>query len=121
MKITLRIFGVLLLLVVLGRFVYGWALFQSMVRLDALLFQFSTPDSYSLEFSKANLFQGLGVLFASLSAGSLVAQFGAQVTFVLAAGGFVSAVLLYALLFRSDLFATSDGSEQVRADLTPDP
>jgi MFS transporter, DHA1 family, multidrug resistance protein len=87
-----------------GRFLYGWALFQAMVRLDSLLFRLSTPETYSVDFSKINLFQGLGVLFASFSAGSLVSSFGLKITFLVAAGGFVSGAVLYGLLFRGELW-----------------
>lgn len=92
-------------LVVIGaRFVYGWALFQMMVRLDALLFQASRKDSYATEFSRINLFQGLGVLFASFSAGRLVAACGPRVTFSIAAGGFALGALVFGVLFRHALW-----------------
>jgi hypothetical protein len=83
----------------IGRFVYGWALFQSMVRLDLLLFRISTPESYSVDFSKINLFQGLGVLFASFTTGSLVSSSGLRLPFFVAAFGFIAALALYARLF----------------------
>jgi hypothetical protein len=88
----------------IGRFLYGWALFQSMVRLDSLLFRLSTPETYSVDFSKINLFQGLGVLFASSTAGSLVSSFGLKATFMLSAGGFLGGALLYGGLFRAELW-----------------
>jgi hypothetical protein len=89
--------------VLLGRFVYGWALFQSMVRLDSLLFRLATPEEYAVAFSKFNLFQGLGVLAASLVAGSLASSLGLVATFVLSAGGFVVGVALYCRVFRGEL------------------
>lgn len=90
-------------LVLVGRFLFGWALFQSMVRLDLLLFRVSRPDTYSVDFSKVNLFQGLGVLVASFSTGSLVSSLGIRVPFVAAAIGFTAVVLLYAGLFYREL------------------
>jgi predicted MFS family arabinose efflux permease len=92
------------LVVIAARFAYGWALFQLMVRLDSLLFQASRRDSYATEFSRINLFQGLGVLFASFIAGRLVATFGPRVTFSLAAGGFAVGALVFSLLFRQTLW-----------------
>jgi DHA1 family multidrug resistance protein-like MFS transporter len=92
------------LALLIGRFLYGWALFQSMVRLDSLLFRVSTPETYSVDFSKINLFQGLGVLFASFAAGSLVSSFGSRATFIVSAGGFLGGALLYCGLFRSELW-----------------
>jgi hypothetical protein len=92
------------LLVVIGRFAYGWALFQMMVRLDSLVFQVSQKDSYATEFSRMNLFQGLGVLFASFTAGKLVSAFGPQVTFQISAGGFAFGALLFVCFFRHVLW-----------------
>lgn len=90
-------------LVLIGRFVYGWALFQSMVRLDLLMFRISRPDSYAVDFSKLNLCQGLGVLVASFSTGSLVASVDMRIPFVVAAVGFGAVVVMYAGLFRTEL------------------
>jgi len=89
--------------VLVGRFVYGWALFQAMVRLDSLLFRLSTPDEYAVTFSKFNLFQGLGVLVASLVAGTLASSLGLGATFLLSAGGFAIGAALYGWLFRAEL------------------
>lgn len=108
-SILLGICGLLLemsgvqLVVLAGRFVYGWALFQSMVRLDLLLFRLSSPETYAVDFSKINLFQGFGVLFASFAAGSLVASFDPRVPFVVAAIGFVTGAVLYVTLLRKEL------------------
>lgn len=93
-------------LVLVGRLLSGWALFQAMVRLDSLLFRSSTPESYSLDFSKANAFQGAGVLCASLGAGSLVSAYGLRATFLVAAGGFALGLALYCSLFRDELRPT---------------
>jgi MFS transporter, DHA1 family, multidrug resistance protein len=90
-------------LVLAGRFLYGWALFQTMVRLDLLLFRLGRPETYAVDFSKLNFFQGLGVLVASVTAGRLVASFGVRVPFVVAVLGFLVGVLLYWALFREEL------------------
>jgi MFS transporter, DHA1 family, multidrug resistance protein len=92
-------------LVVAGRFLYGWALFQAMVRLDRLLFRASTPETYATDFSKANLFQGLGVLVAGSSAGSLVLSFGTRIPLLVAAAGFGLGAALFITLFRGELRA----------------
>jgi DHA1 family multidrug resistance protein-like MFS transporter len=106
----LQLSGVLLL-VIGGRFLFGWALFQSMVKLDHLLFRYSTPESYAVDFSKINLFQGLGVLVASSAAGALVESAGVRVPFVVAAGGLLAGVLLYVSLFRDELRADGGALE----------
>lgn len=90
-------------LLVAGRFLFGWAIFQAMVRLDLLLFRHSQPDTYAVDFSKVNLFQGLGILLASLGAGSLVSGLGMRVPFIVAACGFLAGVSLYLWLFRREL------------------
>jgi hypothetical protein len=86
-----------------GRFLYGWALFQAMVRLDGLLFRMSSKASYATDFSKVNSFQGLGVLLSSTLAGSLVSAFGVRLPIGIAACGFMLGAFLYALLFRAEL------------------
>ncbi len=92
--------------VLVGRLFYGWALFQSMVRLDSLLFQFCPPEEYSVQFSKINLFQGLGVLAASLTAGTMVSGFGQRAAFLTSMGGFAVAAVLYGVMFRRELWPT---------------
>jgi MFS transporter, DHA1 family, multidrug resistance protein len=86
-------------IVLIGRCVFGWALFRATVRLDLLLFRLSTPRSYATDFSKIHFFQNLGVLAASFAAGSLVAFHGLQIPFFAAALGFVLTAILYARLF----------------------
>ncbi|MCX7206831.1 MAG: MFS transporter [Proteobacteria bacterium] len=84
--------------VLLGRVLFGWASFQLTVRLDMLLFEISTPDSYASDYSKINLFQNIGVLLSSYSAGILVAKHGLSMPFWLAAGGFALLIMLWPLL-----------------------
>jgi hypothetical protein len=86
-----------------GRFVYGWALFQSMVRLDLLMFRNVSADSYAVEFSKIHLFQSMGVLLASLMASSLVSAAGIRGPFFVAALGFVAVMALFLGLFRAEI------------------
>lgn len=81
--------------VFLGRFVYGWAIFQASVRFDALLFKFSKPDSYAVDYSKVHFFQNLGVLIAATSAGLLVDNFYVGAPFIVALVGFSVVILLY--------------------------
>jgi MFS family permease len=86
--------------VLIGRLAYGWGLFQAMVALDAQLFHFSSPRGYTENFGKAFVFQGLGALCASLSAGTLAWRFHTRSIFLLAALGFVLSTLAHRLLFR---------------------
>jgi MFS transporter, DHA1 family, multidrug resistance protein len=87
-------------LVVLGRCLYGWALFQVAVKLEVSLFRISTPDAYASHFGIANFCQNLGVLLSSFAAGALVDRFGIGPTFVIAAGGFLLTALLDRLTLR---------------------
>lgn len=117
-------------LLVAGRFLFGWAIFQAMVRLDLLLFRHSQPDTYAVDFSKVNLFQGLGILLASLGAGSLVSGLGMRVPFIVAACGFLAGVSLYLWLFRrelkaaeqevSDAAATSEANDDANDEANDD-
>lgn len=87
-------------LILSGRCLFGWALFQSTVQLDQLLFALSHPGAYAADFSKINIFQQLGVLAAASSAGGLVGLLGLQMPFVVAAVGLVLTAALYGLLFH---------------------
>lgn len=84
-------------IVLFGRIIYGWALFQVMVRLDHLAFHGATRQQYAGVFARMNLFQGGGVLLASLSASQVLSLFSAHALFFVAAFGFCLGTL--ALLF----------------------
>ncbi|MFG6159704.1 MFS transporter [Halomonas sp. 1390] len=81
-----------------GRLLFGWALFRVTVRLELRLFQLSTPDRYASDFSKIHVFQGLGVLVASWGAGHLVDAQGLASPFVVAALGLGTCALAHRLL-----------------------
>lgn len=88
--------------VLIGRCIFGWALFRATVRLDLLLFRLSRPESYAIDFSKIHFFQNLGVLASSFAAGSLVVFSGLQIPFFAAALGLAAAAVLYSRLFKSE-------------------
>ncbi len=89
--------------IVLGRILYGWAIFQGVVKFDVLLFELSTPESYATDYSKVHFFQNLGVLFSSLSVGVLVEHKGLQIPFIVALSGFVLTLVSYYLIFKVEL------------------
>ncbi|WP_338770462.1 MFS transporter [Massilia sp. METH4] len=82
------------ILLALGRVLFGWALFQILVKLEVNLFRLSTPEHYAHHYSITNFFQNLGVLLSSFAAGAIVERFGLALPFVLAAGGFLLTALL---------------------------
>ena len=45
-------------MLIIGRIIYGWAIFQSVVKFDVLLFAHSTPESYAIDYSKATRILG---------------------------------------------------------------
>ncbi|MGY3791202.1 MFS transporter [Aquimarina sp. 433] len=94
--------------VIIGRIIYGWAIFQGVVKFDVLLFEFSTPDSYAMDYSKVHFFQNLGVLLSSFSVGLLVEYNGLQIPFIVALGGFVITLLLYYFIFKTGVKQTSE-------------
>ncbi|TQV84723.1 MFS transporter [Exilibacterium tricleocarpae] len=94
------------LIVLAGRCLFGWAMFQATVRLEVLLFNISTPESYATDFSKIHLFQNIGVLLSAFAGGAIVAAFGLQLPFVFACLG----LLVTALLFYRLLPAEADGT-----------
>ncbi|WP_299218207.1 MFS transporter [uncultured Aquimarina sp.] len=88
------------IMIIIGRIIYGWAIFQGVVKFDVLLFEFSTPDSYAMDYSKVHFFQNLGVLLSSFSVGLLVDNYGLRIPFLVALGGFSITLLLYYLTFK---------------------
>jgi predicted MFS family arabinose efflux permease len=100
-----------------GRFVYGWAVFQLIVKLEVLLFRFSTPSSYARDFSVFNFFRNLGVLVSSFAAGALVERHGLAMTFAVAAIGFAAAAVIDRGWLRIDRHPTPapEGSASLTA------
>ncbi len=86
--------------IITGRIIYGWAIFQGVVRFDVLLFKLSTPASYALDYSKVHFFQNLGVLLSSFSVGLMVEKQGLQIPFIIALSGFIITLLLYHFVFK---------------------
>lgn len=89
------------LFVVTGRIIYGWSIFQGVVKFDVLLFELSSPKSYAIDYSKIHFFQNLGVLLASMSVGIVVEDFGLQIPFTIAFIGFIITLVLYFFVFKS--------------------
>ncbi|SEW39628.1 Major Facilitator Superfamily protein [Chitinophaga sp. YR573] len=89
--------------VILGRFIYGWAFFQAAVRFDVLVFNISDPESYAIEYSKIHFFQNLGVLMAAFSAGILVNTYSLRIPFIVAFGGYFIVTSLYYYAFRTQI------------------
>ena len=91
------------MILILGRIVFGWAIFQAVVKFDILLFELSTPEAYALDYSKVHFFQNLGVLLSSLSVGLLVENYGLQMPFAIAFSGFLITLILYHFLFKTTI------------------
>ncbi|MCP3711102.1 MFS transporter [Paraburkholderia sp. CNPSo 3274] len=79
--------------IVAGRVMFGWALFQIVVKLDVTMFALSTPASYAADYSVINFFQNLGVLLASFAAGAIVDDAGMRAPFFVASVGLVFTAL----------------------------
>ena len=90
-------------IIIVGRIIYGWAIFQGMVRFDVLLFEQSHPDAYAMDYSKIHFFQNLGVLLASLSVGIIVDTEGLRMPFLIAGGCFVGILFIYNILFYAQI------------------
>ncbi len=87
-------------LVLVGRIIYGWAIFRAIVRFDVLLFEYSTTETYATDYSKVHFFQNLGVLISSFLVGILVDQYGLEIPFTIAWVGFVITLALFVMLFK---------------------
>ena len=92
------------LAVVLGRILYGWALFQGTVRLEVLVFELSSRRHYAMDFSRIHIYQNVGVLLASFAVGSLVSAFDLQMPFMAALAGFAVTLLVFIMMFGSRLW-----------------
>lgn len=80
-------------MILVARFVCGWATFRAFVELDTRLFEISPPARYAEDFSRMNLCQQGGVLIAFWTAGAAVSLGGlAQPIYIAAFGLFVSAM-----------------------------
>jgi predicted MFS family arabinose efflux permease len=90
------------LLVLVGRCLYGWSLFQIVVKLEVTLFRISDPAFYDRDFAVTNFFQNLGVLLASFAAGYIVSWVGVPMSFALAAAGFIFTAFMDRILFGVD-------------------
>ncbi|MFZ5533122.1 MAG: MFS transporter [Pseudomonadota bacterium] len=90
--------------VVLGRILYGWALFQGTVRLEVLVFEHSSRRHYAMDFSRIHIYQNVGVLLASFAVGSLVSAFDLKMPFMAALAGFAVTLLVFLMMFGSRLW-----------------
>ncbi|WP_298545099.1 MFS transporter [uncultured Aquimarina sp.] len=93
--------------IIIGRIIYGWAIFQGVVKFDVLLFELSNPASYAMDYSKVHFFQNLGVLLSSLSVGVLVESTGLQMPFMIALIGFITTLICYYFIFKIEMKITS--------------
>ena len=89
--------------IIMGRVLYGWAIFRAMVRFDVILFEQSSSSNYALAYSKVHFFQNLGVLLSSFGIGIWVDYLGLRIQFHIAAIGFISTILCYWIFFHSSL------------------
>lgn len=99
-------------LIILGRCIYGWAMFQATVRLEVMLFEISTPNRYATDFSKMHFMQNLGVIAASFSVGSIVVYTNYSWTFYIASFGFMTTLAIFYFSFRPKREAISYISNQ---------
>ncbi|MDO9406291.1 MAG: MFS transporter [Polaromonas sp.] len=89
--------------ILLGRLLFGWSLYQVTVGLDALMFRMSTPEHYAVDFSKINIFQAAGNMLSAYGAGILIVWNGHAVPFWAGAAG----LLLTAVVFAATLGRTA--------------
>ncbi len=98
-----------LIVIIIGRCLLGWAMFQSSVLLEVLIFQLSKKDEYASDFSIVHLFQNIGVLAASFSVGWLAQQISLKSVFLISGVGF----FLTFFIFKFFLMATLNKKEHV--------
>lgn len=95
---------------IVGRLIYGWGLFQVMVTLEVLLFELSKPSHFARDYSQVHLFQNIGLILASLMTGLTVAEFNMHWPFYLSATVFVITLILFLAINRKFLSSTKNQS-----------
>jgi len=96
-------------MVILGRCIFGFSMYQVSVRLEVFLFNVSEPENYGRDYSKIHIFQNVGIILASFATGYLAKILDASIPFFLAVGGFFITLSLFYWLFKPRL------SEQVHS------
>ena len=104
-----------LIVIVLGRCVFAWALFQITVRLEVVLFENSQQRDFGLDFSKLHLAQNIGILIASFSVGYLVSFLNVKTTFWLSMAGFSLTLVAYVVLFRSHIWSSDSKLKEIQS------
>jgi len=90
-------------MVIVGRCIFGFAMYQVSVRLEVFLFNVSQPENYGRDYSKIHIFQNVGIILASFATGYLAKTLDASMPFFLAVGGFFITLSLFYWLFNPKL------------------
>ncbi len=90
-------------MVIMGRCLFGFALYQVSVRLEVFLFNVSEPENYGRDYSRLHIFQNVGIILASFASGYLATTMDANIPFLLAVGGFFITLSLFYWLFKPKL------------------
>ena len=120
-SLCLAVIGVLLqgvehtIAIIVGRCIFGWALFQITVRLEVVMFEFSHKDDYGVDFSKIYLFQNIGILIASISVGSLVSNTNSQAPFIVSFIGFLVTAVVFTAFFKKTIFLSHSSIKEVQS------
>ncbi|MEM9873490.1 MAG: MFS transporter [Myxococcota bacterium] len=99
-------FGLLVILtghpvaIIAGLAIFGWGAFESLVKLDTLIFENRPPSDYAVDFSLAHISQQLGALAGFMLAGFATTVYGFRAPFVLAIVTLLLSVLVFEWLFR---------------------
>ncbi len=88
-------------LVIFGRCLFGYALYQVTVRLDLILFNVSRPEDYASDYSKIHVYQNIGVIAASFAIGFITEHLSPSQPFFMAMAGFVLSAILFSWAFKS--------------------
>ena len=99
--------------VILGRCIFGFAMYQVSVRLEVFLFNVSQPENYIRDYSKIHIFQNVGIILASFATGYLAKTLDASMPFFLAMGGFFITLSLFYWLFKPKLSGQTHGPQPV--------
>ena len=101
--------------IIVGRCLFGWALFQITVRLEVVMFEFAHKDNYAVDFSKIYIFQNIGVLAASFGVGSLISWGALQMPFWVSLAGFLMTIVIFYILFFSKITSFVSVNKEVES------
>ncbi|MCY4045320.1 MAG: MFS transporter [Cellvibrionales bacterium] len=89
-----------LVCIIVGRCIYAWAIYQLFTRLEGFLFDQTSPEHFSQQYTIMVVGDRIGEVIASFCSALMVEYYGLVYPFYMSTIGFLVAGLLFYLLFH---------------------